>query len=95
MADDMRMEELMELRRNAVDNDDMDKIIEIDAELFQEYGVKPDKKSKGGMARKKYMGGGMVRKGYKDGGMAKKGKKSSSCRGGGKAMRGTKFKGVR
>ena len=46
MADDMRMEELMELRRNAVDNDDMDKIIEIDAELFQEYGVKPDKKSK-------------------------------------------------
>ena len=49
------------------------------------YGNKPEKYNKGG-AVKGYMGGGKVR-GYKNGG--------SVCRGGGAAVSGTKFSGVK
>ncbi len=97
MAKDDRRETLLQLLEDARQNDDDDKIIEIETELFQ---MSDDRKGQavGGMAGKgkklKMKNGGAANKARMEA-TSNRATKSGVSRGGGAALRGTKFVGVR
>ena len=100
--DDERLKELQELLEEAKENEDDDKVIELEADIFKmsSNDKKPTSKrmkaAKGGEAKK---GRGVK---MKDGGEVKaldvatsnRGSSNKVSRGGGAAIRGTSFKGV-
>ncbi len=107
MAKDDRREQLLQLLDDARQNEDDDMILEIETELFQmgddrkgqAYGAMTDKElSKLAMAGKgkklKMKNGGMANKARMNA-TSNRATKRGVSRGGGAALRGTKFVGVR
>ena len=86
---DKRLAQLIDSLRDAKEAGDEDKIVEIEADMFKEFGY--DAKT----GKTKKSGGGQV---YNIPGMmeatSNRATNGSISRGGGAALRGTKFKGV-
>jgi len=97
MAKDDRREQLLQLLDDARQKEDDDMILEIETELFQMGGDR-EGQAAGGMAGKgkklKMKNGGMANKARMNA-TSNRATKRGVSRGGGAALRGTKFVGVR